>query len=96
MTCAGAREPSTRRACAAAIGLPSSCRIARRHAIAVLGTMLLGAVVVEQVFALPGLGSMLTTAIAQHDYPSIQGVLLVSTTLVLVIGFRRGRPAARH
>lgn len=52
-----------------------------------LATTFIGAVVVEQVFALPGLGSMLTTAIAQHDYPSIQGVLLVSTTLVLVIGF---------
>jgi peptide/nickel transport system permease protein len=39
------------------------------------------------VFALPGLGSMLLTGIAQHDYPSIQGVLLVSTAAVLVIGF---------
>lgn len=52
-----------------------------------LATTFIGAVVVEQVFALPGLGSMLTRAIAQHDFPSIQGVLLVSTALVLVIGF---------
>lgn len=52
-----------------------------------LATTFVGAVVVEQVFSLPGLGSMLTVAIAQHDYPSIQGVLLVSTTLVLLIGF---------
>lgn len=52
-----------------------------------LASTLLGAVVVESVFALPGLGSMLTRAIAQHDYPSIQGVLLVTTVLVLVIGF---------
>ncbi|GAA4287705.1 ABC transporter permease [Georgenia daeguensis] len=59
--------------------------------IAILGvelaTTLLGAVVVESVFSLPGLGSMLVRAIAQHDYPSIQGVLLVTTFLVLVIGF---------
>ena len=59
--------------------------------IAILGvelaTTLLGAVVVESVFSLPGLGSMLVRAIAQHDYPSIQGVLLVTTLLVLVIGF---------
>lgn len=52
-----------------------------------LGTTLLGAVVIESVFSLPGLGSMLTTAITQHDYPAIQGVLLVTTLLVLVIGF---------
>lgn len=52
-----------------------------------LATTFIGAVIVEQVFSLPGLGSMLTTAITQHDYPSIQGVLLVSTALVLVIGF---------
>ncbi|MHB1064918.1 MAG: ABC transporter permease [Georgenia sp.] len=52
-----------------------------------LASTMLGAVVVESVFALPGLGSMLTRAIAQHDYPSIQGVLLVTTVLVLLIGF---------
>jgi peptide/nickel transport system permease protein len=52
-----------------------------------LATTFLGAVVVESVFALPGLGSMLVKAIAQHDYPVIQGVLFVSTFAVLVIGF---------
>jgi peptide/nickel transport system permease protein len=52
-----------------------------------LSATLLGAVVVENLFSLPGLGSMLTRAIAQHDYPSIQGVLLTTTLLVLVIGF---------
>lgn len=52
-----------------------------------LATTFLGAVVVESVFALPGLGSMLLTAIQQHDYPNIQGILFVSTLLVLLIGF---------
>jgi peptide/nickel transport system permease protein len=52
-----------------------------------LSSTLLGAVVVENIFALPGLGSLLTRAIAQHDYASIQGVLLATTFLVLVIGF---------
>jgi len=59
--------------------------------IAILGielaTTFLGAVVVESVFSLPGLGSMLLKAIQQHDYPNIQGVLFVSTLVVLVIGF---------
>ncbi|HJA05248.1 MAG TPA: ABC transporter permease [Candidatus Microbacterium stercoravium] len=52
-----------------------------------LASTLLGAVVVEQVFALPGLGSMLVTGISEHDYPVIQGVLVISTLAVLVIGF---------
>ena len=52
-----------------------------------LATTFLGAVVVENVFALPGLGSMLVTGIAQHDYPSIQGVLLLTTLIVLIVGF---------
>jgi peptide/nickel transport system permease protein len=52
-----------------------------------LATTFLGAVVVESVFTLPGLGSMLLRAIAQHDYPNIQGILLVSTVAVLLIGF---------
>lgn len=52
-----------------------------------LATTFLGAVVVERVFSLPGLGSMLLLAIQQRDYPNVQGVLFVSTLLVLLIGF---------
>jgi len=52
-----------------------------------LATTFIGAVVVESVFALPGLGSLLVQAIAQRDYPIIQGILFVSTMAVLVIGF---------
>ena len=52
-----------------------------------LATTFLGAVVVESVFTLPGLGSMLVLGIAQHDYPTVQGVLFVSTLLVLLVGF---------
>ncbi|MBA4490578.1 ABC transporter permease [Paracoccus sp. S1E-3] len=52
-----------------------------------LASTLLGAVVVERVFTLPGLGSMLLLGIQQRDYPSVQGVLLISTLMVLLIGF---------
>ncbi len=52
-----------------------------------LASTFLGAVVVERVFSLPGLGSMLLLAIQQRDYPSVQGVLFVSTLLVLLVGF---------
>ncbi|OAB84806.1 ABC transporter permease [Brucella intermedia] len=52
-----------------------------------LASTLLGAVVVERVFSLPGLGSMLLLGIEQRDYPNVQGVLFVSTLLVLLVGF---------
>ncbi|WP_127503714.1 ABC transporter permease [Actinoplanes solisilvae] len=52
-----------------------------------LATTFLGAVVVESVFALPGLGSLLVRGISQHDYPVVQGVMLVSTATVLLVGF---------
>ena len=59
--------------------------------IAILGielsTTLLGAVVVESVFTLPGLGNMLLDAIQKHDFANIQGVLVVSTLFVLLVGF---------
>ncbi|MBM3517699.1 MAG: ABC transporter permease [Alphaproteobacteria bacterium] len=44
-----------------------------------------GAVVIESIFALPGLGQLLLAAIAQRDYPVIQGcVLLKATTFVII------------
>ena len=46
-----------------------------------LATTFLGAVIVEKVYALPGLGSMLLLAIQQRDYPNVQGVLFISTLL---------------
>lgn len=41
------------------------------------GRMLAGAILVETVFNLPGLGSHLVTSISQRDYPVIQGIVLV-------------------
>lgn len=52
-----------------------------------LASTLLGAVVVERVFSLPGLGSMLLLGIEQRDYPVVQGVLFISTLIVLLVGF---------
>jgi ABC-type dipeptide/oligopeptide/nickel transport system permease component len=49
------------------------------------GYMLGGAVVTEEVFAWPGMGRLLVTAVGQRDIPVIQGVLLVfATSFVLV------------
>lgn len=52
-----------------------------------LSTTFVGAVVIERVFALPGLGDMLLVGIKEQDFPSVQGVLLFSTALVLLLGF---------
>jgi peptide/nickel transport system permease protein len=47
---------------------------------------LLGAsVLVESVFALPGLGSGLTMAASQHDIPVIQGAVLYFTLVVVAV-----------
>lgn len=49
------------------------------------GYLLAGAVVIETIFSLPGMGQLLVTAIFSRDYPVIQGgMLLVATTFVTV------------
>jgi peptide/nickel transport system permease protein len=50
-----------------------------------IGWLLSGAVVVEYVFALPGLGSLLVRAVGFRDYPVIQGLSLVFAVLVMLI-----------
>ncbi|MGH3663706.1 MAG: ABC transporter permease [Micromonosporaceae bacterium] len=44
-----------------------------------------GAVVIESVFALPGLGRLLLTAINGRDYPVVQGGLLVVVVMALLV-----------
>ncbi|MEU5690853.1 ABC transporter permease [Actinosynnema sp. NPDC020468] len=75
----------------------SARRIVFRHAaknaavpvVSVFGVVLIGllggSVVVEQLFALPGLGQLTVTAAAQHDLPVLQGVVLCFTVLVIVV-----------
>jgi peptide/nickel transport system permease protein len=46
---------------------------------------LTGAVVVESVFALPGLGSMMVRDIANRDVTKVQSTLLVIVVAVFVI-----------
>jgi peptide/nickel transport system permease protein len=42
-----------------------------------------GSVIVETIFAWPGMGQMAITAVTQRDYPVLMGVALVSSVIVL-------------
>ena len=44
-----------------------------------------GAVIMEQIFVIPGMGSMLLDAVSQRDYPVVSGVFLVVGIGVLLI-----------
>lgn len=49
------------------------------------GSLMAGAVIVETVFARPGLGSLVVNAIQARDYPVIQGSVLVIATFYVLI-----------
>ncbi|HLT67156.1 MAG TPA: ABC transporter permease, partial [Microbacterium sp.] len=44
-----------------------------------------GAVFVERVFAIPGMGQVLVTSTAQGDLPLVLGVVLVTTLIVVIV-----------
>jgi ABC-type dipeptide/oligopeptide/nickel transport system permease component len=47
--------------------------------------MLGGAVITETIFAWPGMGRLLVTAVEQRDIPVVQGVLLVFAAAFVVV-----------
>jgi peptide/nickel transport system permease protein len=50
-----------------------------------VGYLLGGAIIVEQIFALPGVGTLVLNGITQRDYPVVQaGVLFIASFFVLV------------
>lgn len=81
---------------ARAKGLRSS-RVLRRHVLRVslistltilglnIGWLIGGSVVIENVFTLPGIGSLMVNSIYARDYPVIQGITLVFGILVVLI-----------
>ena len=52
-----------------------------------VATLLVGAIIVEQVFAIQGLGSRLLLAVSQRDLVLVQGIVLILVWAVLVINF---------
>ncbi|MGH7687509.1 MAG: ABC transporter permease [Candidatus Dormibacteria bacterium] len=74
-----------------------SVRIVARHALPnaalpvitylgyLFGYLLAGSVVIETVFAWPGVGQLLAEAVAERDYPMIQGLIVIAGTFFLVL-----------
>jgi len=50
-----------------------------------LGTLLSGAVLTEQVFSIPGFGKLIVDAVFNRDYPVVQGVVLVTATVYILL-----------
>ena len=44
-----------------------------------------GAVIIEEVFALPGMGRLVVNAIYQRDYTMIQGAVLLLTSAAVLV-----------
>jgi peptide/nickel transport system permease protein len=50
-----------------------------------LGTLFSGAVLTEQVFSIPGFGKLVVDAVFNRDYPVVQGVVLVTAVLYILL-----------
>ncbi|MEI7570204.1 MAG: ABC transporter permease, partial [Alcaligenaceae bacterium] len=49
------------------------------------GLLLSGSVVIETVYSLPGMGRLLANAVFGRDYPLIQGGLLVTAAVLVLL-----------
>ena len=46
-----------------------------------------GSIVVEQVFAVPGMGSLLISSIGNQDYPVVQAIIVIVAVVVVLCNF---------
>ncbi len=52
-----------------------------------LSNLLIGSIVVEQVFSIPGLGRLALTAIGTRDFPLMQGEVMVYASAIVLLSF---------
>ncbi|KAF3999167.1 ABC transporter permease subunit [Glaciimonas immobilis] len=50
-----------------------------------VGTLLAGAILTETIFSWPGIGKWLVGAIQRRDYPVVQGGILLSATIIIIV-----------
>jgi len=75
--------------------MPALMRHGLRNAaipvVTVLGvqlvTLMIGAVVIERVFVIPGVGSMLTDGVSNRDLTTVRGIVLVLVLFALAVSF---------
>ena len=83
VTAARARGLSEARITTAYVGRNAALPLVTQLAISV-GFIVGGAVLIEQIFLYQGVGLRLLRAVAQRDYPVMQGILLLVTVSVVV------------
>ena len=81
---------------ARAKGLPNR-QVVLKHALAnalipittvvgiIVSLLISGSVVTETLFSIPGIGQLLTQAVLNRDYPMVQGGLLITTALLVLV-----------
>jgi peptide/nickel transport system permease protein len=81
---------------ARAKGLPDRT-VVMKHALAnalipittvvgiIVSLLISGSVVIETLFSIPGIGQLLTQAVLNRDYPMVQGGLLITTALLVLV-----------
>ena len=52
-----------------------------------LTNVFIGSIIIEQVFALPGMGRLVLTAIGARDFPLLQGEILVYAATIVALSF---------
>ena len=52
-----------------------------------IAELVAGSIVVEQVFAIPGLGQMLISSISNRDYPVVQAIIVLVAFVVVLCNF---------
>lgn len=51
----------------------------------IISLLISGSVVTETLFSIPGIGQLLTQAVLNRDYPMVQGGLLITTALLVLV-----------
>jgi ABC-type dipeptide/oligopeptide/nickel transport system permease component len=60
-----------------------------------LGGLLSGAILTETIFSWPGMGQLVVDRVLARDYPMVQGVVLVSALLFVLINLATDACCAR-
>ena len=52
-----------------------------------IADIMANSIIIEQVFTIPGLGSLLISSISNRDYPVVQGIMVLIAAFVILINF---------